>query len=391
MENFSYRVETEVIFGKDSELQVGAKTKPFASKVLLHYGGGSIKKSGLYDRIIASLQAEGIEIIELANVQPNPRISLVREGIELCRKEQIDFILAVGGGSVIDSAKGIAAGVHYEGDVWDLCEGTKINHPLLKIGVVLTIPAAGSETSSGTVLSNEALGLKKSFGHPKLQPYFSILNPELTYTLPDYQSACGVSDMLAHVLERYFCVNSHNELTDHLCEATMKTILYQGKKVLEQPRDYDTRAEVMLAGMVAHNSSLSMGRLSVWTTHGIEHELSAINDIAHGAGLAIIFPAYITFMLPHATTKIAQLAHRVFEVEYNIEDPMETAKEGIRRLVAFYRQIGLPTTLKEGGFTEDMFDHIASTFVRNHGTKADLVPIGYDEVIAILEYANQTI
>lgn len=384
MNNFTHVLQTEVLFGKDTQHKVGKKTKEYTNKVLLHYGGKSSKATGLYDAVVTSLEAEAIEIVELGNVQPNPRVSLVREGIELCRKENINFILAMGGGSVIDSAKGIAAGVHYQGDVWDLCEGVAINHELLPLGVVLTIPAAGSETSSGTVLSNEELGLKKSFGHPKLQPVFSILNPELTYTLPDYQTACGVSDMLAHVLERYFCVNDNNELTDHLCEATMKSIIKQGRLVLQNTQDYDIRAEVMLAGMVAHNSTISYGRSSAWTTHNIEHELSAINDIAHGAGLAIVFPAYIEFMIDYAPLRVAQLASRVFGIELNINNPVETAKEGIVYLRHFFKEIGLPTTLKEGGFSEDQIPYIVDQFYKNNGIKHDITILDRKEISEIL-------
>lgn len=384
MNNFTHVLQTEVLFGKDTQHKVGKKTKEYTNKVLLHYGGKSSKATGLYDAVVASLEAEGIEIVELGNVQPNPRVSLVREGIELCRKENITFILAMGGGSVIDSAKGIAAGVHYQGDVWDLCEGTPINHELLPLGVVLTIPAAGSETSSGTVLSNEALGLKKSFGHPKLQPVFSILNPELTYTLPDYQTACGVSDMLAHVLERYFCVNDHNELTDHLCEATMKSIIKQGRLVLQNTQDYDIRAEVMLAGMVAHNSTISYGRSSAWTTHGIEHELSAINDIAHGAGLAIVFPAYIEFIIDYAPLRVAQLASRVFGIELNLNNPKETAIAGVVYLRHFFKEIGLPITLQEGGFSEDQIPYIVDQFYKNNGVKHDITLLDKKEISEIL-------
>ncbi|MGL5379570.1 iron-containing alcohol dehydrogenase, partial [Clostridium sp.] len=299
MINFSFKNSTEIIFGKDTEKQIGKEVKKYADKILLHYGGGSIKANGLYDTIINSLKESNIEVIELSGVKPNPRVSLVREGIKACREHNIDFILAVGGGSVIDSAKAISAGVNYDGDVWDLFLGAPINHKCVKLATILTIPAAGSETSAGTVITNEDGLYKKSTGHPDLRPIFSIMNPELTYSLPKYQTACGVADMLAHVMERYFTNESNVDLTDRLCEGTMKSIIENGLKVINNPKDYDLRSEIMLAGMVAHNDSLSMGRIGDWASHDIEHELSGIYDIAHGAGLSIIFPAWMKYVYNH--------------------------------------------------------------------------------------------
>ena len=248
MLNFSFKNHTEIIFGKDVEERVGSLIKPIAQKVLLHYGGGSIKESGLYDRVIQSLKASNIDFVELGNVVANPRISKVREGITLCRKENVDFILAVGGGSVIDSAKGIAAGFYYEGDVWDLYIQKGSFEKCLPIGVILTIPAAGSESSGGSVVTNEDGWWKRDIGHDNLRPIFALLNPELTYTLPAYQTGCGASDMLAHVLERYFTNTKHVDLTDRLSEAIMKTIVTQAPILMEQPKNYDARAEIMWAG-----------------------------------------------------------------------------------------------------------------------------------------------
>ena len=299
MRNFNYKNGTEIIFGKNTEEKVGSEIKKYTNKVLLHYGGGSIKASGLYDKVVSSLKEANIEIVELSGVKPNPRVSLVREGIELCRKHNIDFILAVGGGSVIDSSKAIAAGVNYDGDVWDLFIGTPIKHTCLKLETILTIPAAGSETSPGCVITNEDGWYKRSCGHQSLRPVFSILNPELTFTLPKYQTSCGIADMIAHILERYFTNEKNVDLTDRLCEATLKTIMENALRLNVNPNDYNARAEIMLSGMIAHNDSLSMGRVGDWATHDIEHELSGIYDIAHGAGLSIIFPAWMKYVYKH--------------------------------------------------------------------------------------------
>jgi alcohol dehydrogenase YqhD (iron-dependent ADH family) len=244
--NFEFLIPTNIIFGRDTEQFVGEQIKPFGKKVLLHYGGGSIKKSGLYDRIVASLKKSGLEYIELGGVQPNPRLSLVRKGIELCRENGVDFILAAGGGSVIDSSKAIGIGVPYEGDVWDFFTGTPVTKTL-PVGSVLTIPAAGSECSLGAVITNEDGFYKRSAGHQMMRPKFAILNPELSFTLPPYQTACGITDMIAHVLERYFTTTENVDLTDRFCEATIRTIVKNAPIVLRNPNDYNARAEIMWA------------------------------------------------------------------------------------------------------------------------------------------------
>ncbi len=353
MNNFRFYSPTYFVFGKGSENEAGKYVKRFGgSKVLIHYGGGSVVRSGLLDRVKASLKLEGIDFVELGGVMPNPRSGLVYEGIELCRKEAVDFILAVGGGSSIDSAKAIAAGVVYEGDFWDFYEGKAIEKAL-PVGTVLTIAAAGSEGSGDSVITKEEGMLKRGAGGEALRPVFSILNPELTQTLPAYQTACGATDIMAHVFERYFTNTKEVEITDRLCEAVLLTMVKEVPRVIEDPNNYDARANIMWAGMVAHNNLVGVGRDQDWSSHGIEHELSALYDVAHGAGLAVIFPAWMTFVMKQDINRFAQIAVRVWGCEMNFANPEETAKEGIERLKKFLTSIGMPISFKELGAREE--------------------------------------
>lgn len=355
MNNYTFYNYTEIIFGKGVQEQTGALVKRFGKKVLLHYGGGSIKRSGLYGEIIDSLRQAQVDFVELGGVQPNPRLGLAQKGIQLCRKENIDFILAVGGGSVIDSAKCIASGVHYRGDVWDFFEGKECTNEILPIGVILTIPAAGSESSDSLVITKEEGLLKWSFSHRNLRPRFAVMNPELTYTLPAYQTACGVSDMLAHIMERYFTRVGNVDVTDRMCEAVMRSILYNAPQLLTNPKNYAARAEIMQAGTIAHNDILTMGRIGDWASHGIEHELSAIYDIAHGAGLSVIFPAWMKYVYHTDMPRFVQFAVRVMDVDLDFAHPEEIILEGIHRLEVFYHTMGLPTRLSELNIDETNF------------------------------------
>ncbi|AST90745.1 MULTISPECIES: iron-containing alcohol dehydrogenase [Sutcliffiella] len=358
MNNFTFQNATKIIFGKDTEQLVGKETALHSKKVLLHYGGGSIKQSGLYDTVVQSLQENGVEFVELGGVKPNPRVSLVREGVALCKEQNIDFILAVGGGSVIDSAKGIAAGAKYEGDVWDFYTGTPIETSL-PIGVVLTIPAAGSESSAGSVITNEDGWLKRDALHDSLRPQFAILNPVLSYTLPAYQTACGITDMMSHILERYFTTEKNVDFTDRLCEGALKSIIHNAPIVLEQPTNYDARAEIMWAGTIAHNDLLGTGRTGDWASHNIEHEISGIYDIAHGAGLAIIFPAWMKYVYKHDVQRFAQFANRVWNVEIDLNDLERTALAGIKKTEEFFQSIGMPITLSEANIDDQYFREMA--------------------------------
>jgi alcohol dehydrogenase YqhD (iron-dependent ADH family) len=360
MDNFEFKNTTKIIFGRGTENGVGTETKKHAGKVLLHYGGGSVKKSGLYDRVVKSLKSAGIEFIELGGVQPNPRLSLVREGISICRDKKIPFILAIGGGSAIDSAKAIAVGVPYKGDVWDFYDNKGMPEEALPVATVLTIPAAGSESSPSSVITKEEGALKRGLTTELIRPVFSILNPELTFTLPAYQTACGAADIMAHIMERYFTNTEQVDFTDRLCEAAMKSIIANVPRVLRDPENYDARAEVMWAGSVAHNDLLGTGRTGDWGSHMIEHELSGIYDVAHGAGLAVVFPAWMKYVYTHDIARFTQFASRVWNVEIDFAHPDRTAIEGIARLEGFFKSIGLPVTLRDlkipGGRIDEMAD-----------------------------------
>lgn len=359
MNNFTFQNSTKIMFGKDMEQKIGLETHRHSQKVLLIYGSGSIKRSGLYDRIVSSLEEQEIDFVELSGVQPNPRVSLVRQGIQLCRKHRLDFVLAVGGGSVIDSAKGIAMGVLYQGDVWDFYEGKAQISKTLPVGVVLTIPAAGSESSTSSVLTNEDGWYKRGTGSELIRPKFAILNPMLTYTLPPYQTACGAADIMAHVMERYFTNTQDVDFTDRLCEATLKAIIANVPIALKEPENYAARAEVMWAGTIAHNDLLGTGRDQDWASHGIEHELSAIYDVAHGAGLAVIFPAWMKYVYKQDVKRFVQFAVRVWNVDDNFHNPERIALEGIERMEQFFKKAGLPVTLKELGITDNRIEEMA--------------------------------
>lgn len=386
MRDFEFLSPTKIIFGRNSEAKVGREVKNYSRKILLHYGKGSIIKTGLYDRVVKSLKEEGIDFIELGGVQPNPRVSLVREGIEICRKNGINFILAIGGGSVIDSSKAIAVGVPYSGDVWDFYAGKMEPKTALPVGVVLTIPAAGSEASKSSVITNEDGWYKRSINTEIIRPRFAIMNPEVTFTLPPYQTACGAADIMAHVMERYFTNDKGVNFTDRLCEATLKTVIYNVPIVLKKPDDYDARAQIMWASTIAHNDLLSTGRTGDWASHGIEHELSGIYDIPHGAGLAIVFPAWMRYVYKHNIERFIQFAINVWNVEPNFESPERIALEGVERLKRFFKDIGLPTSLSEANIGEDRLEEMA-TKATERGELGEFVKLKKEDVLNILRSA----
>lgn len=316
MNNFVFYSPTEFVFGKDTERQVGVLARKHgARKVMIVYGGGSVVRSGLLDRVKQALTEAGIAYCEMGGVQPNPIDTKVYEGIEICRREGADMLLPVGGGSVIDTAKAIAAGVPYEGDFWDFYIGKAKVTRALKVAVVLTIPAAGSEGSGNTVIT-KVEGLQKlSLRVPEmLRPVFSIMNPELTYTLPAFQTACGIADMMVHIMERYFTNTTDVEISDRLCEGTLMAIIKEAYRVKQDPFNYEARANIMWCGTIAHNGTCGVGCEEDWASHFLEHEVSALYDVTHGAGLAVIVPAWMTFMAEHHPGKIAQFANRVFEI-----------------------------------------------------------------------------
>lgn len=361
MNNFTFYVPTRFIFGKDEENNTGKYVKAEGgTNVLIHYGGGSAVRSGLLDRVKASLEAEGIAYEELGGVQPNPRSGLVYKGIDLCREKGIDFILAVGGGSTIDSAKAIAAGAVYDGDFWDFYEGKPVEKAL-PIGTVLTIAAAGSEGSPDSVITREDGMLKRGASGEAYRPRFSILNPALTQTLSAYQTACGVTDIIAHLYERYLTRTKDVEVTDRMIEALILTMINEAPKVIANPDDYEARANIMWAGMIAHNNCCGVGRTQDWNSHCIEHELSALYDCAHGAGLAVTMPAVFTYVLSNDVTRFAQIAVRVWGCRMDFYHPEKTAKEGIDALRRFLKSIGMPLTFAELGAKEEDIEKMAAT------------------------------
>lgn len=371
MNNFMFYSPTEFAFGKETELQTGALVKKFhGTKALIVFGGGSVLRSGLLERVKESLDKEGIAHVEMGGVQPNPTDPKVYEGIRLGRREKVDFLLPVGGGSVIDTAKAIAAGIPYDGDFWDFFTGKAVPEKALRIGVVLTIPAAGSEGSGNSVITKTD-GLKKlSLRTPEiLRPAFAVMNPELTYTLPAWQTASGITDMMAHIMERYFTNTADTEVTDRLCEGTLKAIIKEALTVIKEPENYGARANIMWAGTIAHNGICGVGCEEDWASHFMEHEVSALYDVTHGAGLAVIFPAWLTYMADHNVRKVAQFANRVWDVPVS-EDKKAMALEGVARMKAFLHEIGMPTTFRELGIENP---DISALVCRLHENKGEFV------------------
>ena len=389
MNSFEFQFATKMIFGKDKELCVGEEIKALGgTRVLMAYGGNSIKRSGLYDRVIKALDEAGLMVWELPGVVPNPRVSLVRKGIEICREEKIDFLLAVGGGSVIDTCKSISFGVFYEGDVWDLITGkSQPGTKRIPVGDILTIPAAGSEGSDSCVISDETISVKAGFGSPLMRPVFSIMNPELTFTLPPYQTACGGMDIMAHAMERYFSHTENVETTDRMAEGFLKTMVHNLPIVLENPEDYGARSEIMLCGTFAQNDMTGVGREQDWFNHGLEHQISGFYDLAHGAGLGISFPAWMEYLSEkkECTEKLAQYAVRVWNVEMDFCCPEKTAKEGARRLKEFVRKSGLPLTLQEAGIGTERFEEIADNMTdKGQHTCGAFYPMTKQDILDLL-------
>ena len=367
MENFTFYSPTFFAFGKDTENQVGEYVKQFGgSKVLVHYGGSSAKKSGLLDRVEASLKKEGIPYVMLGGVKPNPRSGLVYEGIELCKKEGVDFVLAVGGGSVIDSSKAIAAGVVYDGDFWDFYSGKWIEEAL-PVGTILTIAAAGSEGSPDSVITKEEGMFKRGASGNAIRPKFSILNPALTETLPPHQTAAGATDIMAHLYERYLTNTKDVEVTDRLIEGLLLTMRHEAPRVIADPHNYEARANIMWAGMVAHNHICGVGRSQDWNSHVIEHELSALYDCAHGAGLAVTMPAVFKYVMNHDVNRFAKVATRVWGCEMDFDHPEVTALEGINAFQNFLISLGMPKNFEELGAKEEDIPKLAEICCRGDG------------------------
>ena len=386
MNNFEFYSPTCFVFGKDTENKAGEYVKRFnGTKVLIHYGGGSVVRSGLLDRVKKSLDKENLPYIELGGVKPNPRSGLVYEGIDLCKKENVDFILAVGGGSVIDSSKAIAAGVVYDGDFWDFYQGKRIEKAL-SVGTILTIAAAGSEGSPDSVITKEEGMFKRGASGDAIRPKFSILNPALTQTLPAYQTAAGITDIMAHLYERYLTNTEEVEVTDRLIEALLLTMIHEGPRVIEDPDNYEARANIMWAGTMAHNNACGVGRSQDWNSHTIEHELSALYDCAHGAGLAVTMPAVFTYEMSHNVMRFAQAAVRVWGCQMDFAHPEVTAKAGIEALRNYLISIGMPKNFEELGAKEEDIPKLVNVLCRGdgrNGTISGFVTLNEDDCTKI--------
>ena len=365
MLNFTYQNRTRIVFGRDTHRQIGVLLKPMAGKVLLHYGGSSIRKSGLYDRVTASLTEAGVAYVELGGVQPNPRVSLCKEGVKLCQREHVELILAVGGGSVIDSAKGIAHGLaHPEYDLWDIHAQGLPTEGSAPVACILTLPAAGSESSNSCVLSNDLTHQKYGHSCESNRPVLSVVDPTLFATIPPYHIASGVADMMSHIFERYFSRTSHTEAVDALCEATLRTLLAFGPCAVDDPTDYDAWCQVALCGTMAHNNVLGIGREQDWGAHKLEHELSAEFDVTHGAGLAVLTPAWMRYVKDVCPKRSLDFAVKVMGVcPAPGASETETIEAGVRALEAFYRRMGLPSTLRALGVTEEALPVMAKRAV----------------------------
>lgn len=388
MNSFNFYSPTEFVFGQDTENQSGSLVKKYGgSRVLVHYGSGSAVRSGLLGRVTDSLERAGLTYILLGGVQPNPRDTKIREGIAICKQENIDFILSVGGGSCIDSSKAIALGALYDGDFWDFYGTGKPVERALPIGTVLTIAAAGSEGSGASVVTKEDGMEKRDTGSDLLRPKFSVLNPALMFTLPAYQTACGATDIMAHVFERYFTTTPEVEVTDRLCEAILLTMIKETPRVIEDPCNYDARANIMWAGTVAHNDIVGVGRAQDWNSHGIEHELSGLYDCAHGAGLAVVMPAWMEYVMDTDVMRFAQVAVRVWGCEMDYAHPENTARAGIRAFRTFLHNIGMPINFAELGAKEEDIPRLVEKLGIGDGVRNGFRPLNAEDVTRIYQIA----
>lgn len=387
LKNFKLRIPTKMVFGQGAVEQLGKQIAGKYHRILFHYGGGSIKKSGLYNEIMKILKEYDCEVFELSGVEPNPKLGLVRKGVELAKEKNIDLILAVGGGSVIDSAKAIGIGAKHDGDVWDYYIGKASVKGTIPVGVILTFPATGSEESGGSVITNEEGLYKRSVNNDVMRPLFSLMDPMLTLSLPDKQTFAGVMDILSHVFERYFTNTPNVDLTDHLCEGTMKSVIKNAYILKKDPKNIAARSEIMLAGTIAHNGILGMGREEDWSSHKIGHELSALYGTAHGRTLSIIFPAWMNYVYKNNIDRFAQFATKVFDVSVVNKTNEEVALEGINSFITFIKDMGLPTTFAEEGLPTDNFELLAEKATAS-GDIGALKKLNKNDVINIYNLAR---
>ncbi len=388
MLNFQFHTPTKIFFGKDTHKQVGEIIKQYGfKKILLHYGGGSIKKIGLYDQVVDSLNNSGIEFVELGGVEPNPKLSLVRKGVQICKEEKVDMVLAAGGGSAIDSAKVIAVSALSEHDPWDFVSKKVTPTQALPVGTILTLAASGSEMSSSAVITNEDGELKRGFNSEFNRPLFSIMNPELTYSVNKFHTGCGIVDIMMHTIERYFTKTKNVDLADQLAEGLLRSVIRAGEIAINNPEDYEARATLMWAGSLSHNDLMGAGRDYFMTCHQLEHEISGIYDfVAHGAGLAIVFPAWAKYMYKHNLERFCQYAVRVWNIEMNFDNPEETAMKGIVATENYFKSIGMPVRLSELGISDDRFEEMAVKCTHfGKRTLPDYIELDKKEIIEIFE------
>jgi len=383
MNAFELYNPTKLVFGADKVRKLGELVEPYGKRILLVYGGGSIKKTGLYDDVRLQLESIGASVHELPGVEPNPRLSTVNEGIAICREENIEFVLAVGGGSVLDAAKAIAAGALYPGDVWDFTIHKAVIRDALPIGTVLTLAATGSEMNGSAVISNWETKQKRGLGSKLVYPRFSILDPKLTYTVPPNQTVNGIVDILSHVFEQYFTLTTDIPLQERFAESIMLTVIENGEKALADGTDYDARANLLLCGTYALNGTLPTGVTTDWATHGIEHEISAIYDIPHGAGLAILFPNWMKYVYKERIGKFVQYAVRVWNVDPEGKSDDEIALAGIEATRDYFTRIGAPATLGELGIGDEELDRMAEEATR-FGPIGTFKQLSKHDVLSIL-------
>lgn len=394
MINFEYYAPTKVIFGKETEQKVGEEIKKCnGKKVLIHYGGESARRSGLLNRVEKSLTEAGISFVSLGGVKPNPRLSKVREGIDLAKKENVDFLLAVGGGSVIDSAKAIAyAMANPDHDIWEFFVGSVVPKACLPVGVVLTLAASGSEMSNSCVITNEDGGFKRALNTDLARPRFAIMNPELTYTLPPYQTAAGAADIMMHTQERYFANQKNTELIDRIAEGLMVTVQHNALLAMKEPQNYNARAELMWAGSLSHNGLTGTGRVGDFACHKIEHEIGGMYDVAHGAGLTAVWGSWARYVYQHDVARFAQFAVRVMGCPMDFDKPENTALAGIEAVEEFYRKIQMPTNLRELGLdsvSDEAIHEMATKCTGNDSTKiGNFVPLTTADIEKILKMAR---
>lgn len=386
MNDFVFHTPTKVFFGRGGEKNVGEIIRSYGfSKVMLHYGSGSIKRSGLYDTVVNSLKAAGVAFVELGGVEANPKLSLARKAARLAWEEQVELILAVGGGSVLDSAKAAAAGAYYDCDPWEFSSKKRVPEKAIPVGTILTLSASGSEMSDSCVLTNEDGWLKRGFNAPCNRPLFSIMNPELTFTVSKFQTGCGIVDIMMHTLERYFSLNGDNPLTDNLDEALLKSVAEAGRRAVADPQDYEARATLMWAGSLSHNGLTGCGKNFFMRCHQLEHELSGAYDrVAHGAGLAVIFPAWAKYIYRYNVPRFARYAANVWGIPMDFEHPERTALAGIEAVENYFRSIGMPVRLSELSIDDSRFDEMAEkcTFFGKR-TLPDYKELGKEEMMEI--------